>query len=309
MIVSASYKTDIPAFYGPWFARRLEAGFCRVASPYGGPPSTVPLDRSAVDGFVFWTRNLGPFLPVLDTVRERGFPFVVQYTITGYPRQLDAATVAPERAIGHLRDLFRRNGLRAGVWRYDPILFSSLTPPDWHRATFARLARDLAGTVDEVVVSFLQVYRKTARNMALAAKEAGFDWRDPEADEKRALLADLAAMAADAGLRLSLCAQPELLIDGVHEASCIDAARLSDLAGRPVRALLKPHRKTCACHASRDIGDYDTCPHGCAYCYAVRSRDLAKRRFRAHDPEGEFLFPPSDSATTPSKDDGQGTLF
>ena len=269
----------------------------------------MPLDRAAVDGFVFWTRNLGPFEPVLDSLRARGFPFVVQYTITGYPRQLDAGTIEPDRALGHLRDLARRNGPRAGVWRYDPIVFSSLTPPDWHRATFARLARDLAGTVDEAVVSFLQVYRKTARNMAAAAEETGFGWRDPDAAEKRALLADLAEIAAGQGMRLALCAQPELLIENVREASCIDAGRLSDLADRPVKALAKPHRKTCACHASRDIGDYDTCPHGCVYCYAVRDRTLAKRRFRAHDPEGEFLFTPAGPAAPPVRDDGQGTLF
>ncbi|MCW8835905.1 MAG: DUF1848 domain-containing protein, partial [Rhodospirillales bacterium] len=56
MIISASYKTDIPAFYGRWFMNRLRAGHCKTINPYGGQVSTVPLDRDAVDGFVFWTR-------------------------------------------------------------------------------------------------------------------------------------------------------------------------------------------------------------------------------------------------------------
>ncbi|MGH6953712.1 MAG: DUF1848 family protein, partial [Alphaproteobacteria bacterium] len=84
MIVSASYRTDIPAFYGPWFMRRLAAGHCRIVNPYGGPAQTVPLSADLVDGFVFWTKNLGPFLAHLPEVRRRGFPFVVQYTVNNY---------------------------------------------------------------------------------------------------------------------------------------------------------------------------------------------------------------------------------
>ncbi|HKO08209.1 MAG TPA: DUF1848 family protein, partial [Alphaproteobacteria bacterium] len=43
MIVSASYRTDIPAFYARWFLRRMHAGSCRVANPYSGGSYTVSL--------------------------------------------------------------------------------------------------------------------------------------------------------------------------------------------------------------------------------------------------------------------------
>ncbi len=292
MIISASYKTDIPAFYGDWFMNRLKAGYCRMVNPYGRQVLTVPLDRQTVDGFVFWTRNLGPFLDHLHQVKQLGYAFVVHETVTGYPRALDYATIDPVRGVGHLRATAGAFGARAPVWRYDPIVITSLTPPAWHRATFARLAASLAGHVDEVVVSFAHVYRKTARNMAAAARAFRFDWRDPDADEKRALLADLAARAADAGMALTLCGQPELLVDGVTEARCIDAERLGDVAGAAIAAVRKPHRERCGCWASRDIGEYDTCPHGCVYCYAVRNRTLAKRRHQGHSPDSEFLFTP-----------------
>jgi hypothetical protein len=292
MIVSASYRTDIPAFYGEWFVNRLQAGFVRTINPYGGPTSTVPLTAEAVDGFVFWTRNLGPFFPALEVVGAADYPFVVQYTITGYPKALDAATIGPARAVDHLRRLACEFGPGAAVWRYDPIVLTSLTPPDWHRRNFLDLARSLRGTVDEVVVSFAHIYRKTARNMAAAARDFDFDWWDPSADDKRALLAELAETAARHGLAMTLCAQPELLVEGVGDARCIDAERLARVAGRPIDALRKPHRKTCGCWASRDIGDYDSCAQGCVYCYAVNSRTAAKRRFGRHDPASEFLIPP-----------------
>jgi len=293
VIVSASYRTDIPAFYGDWFRRRLAAGHCRVTSPYGGPPQDVPLTPTAVDGFVFWTRNAAPFGAALAEVAARGFPFVVQYTITGYPRALEPSVTNAERSIETLRGLAERYGRRACVWRYDPLLLTSLTPADWHRRTFARLAGALAGAVDEVVLSFAQIYAKTRRNTARAAARHNFSWADPADDAKRVLLADLAALAAAHGLTASLCAQPHLLGPGLAPARCIDAARLADVAGRPIAAQTKGNRPGCLCAESRDIGAYDSCPHGCVYCYAVRAPAVAKARFRAHDADADSLIAPA----------------
>lgn len=291
MIVSASYRTDIPAFYADWFRSRLHAGFARVVNPYGGPPSRVSLAAPDCLGFVFWTRNARPFMPVLADVARTGLPFVVQFTITGYPRALDAATIAPEDAVAQVRQIVAAHGEGSVVWRYDPIVFSTLSEPAHHRERFARLADSLAGAVDEAVVSITQIYRKTARNLGQAARAHGFLWRDPDPADKRQLLADLAMLAAERGIRLTLCGQPALRAEAIGEARCIDADRLSRVAGRPLAAAAKAHRSSCACNASRDIGAYDSCPHGCTYCYAVTSRAAAKRRFARHDPAEEFLIP------------------
>jgi hypothetical protein len=288
MIVSASYRTDIPALYGAWFLNRLAAGHCLVANPYGGRPTRVDLTPAAVDGFVFWTRNPGPFRPAFEAVAALGIPFVVQMTVTGAPRALEPHVPGPEAAAAMLRDLASRHGPRACVWRYDPILVSEATPPDWHRETFARLARALSGAADEVVASFVQPYRKTARNLG----RAGVAWRDPDPAEKRALLGDLAAVAAEEGMRLTLCAQPDLLdAPGTAPARCVDALRLSDVAGRPLAARERGNRPGCLCAESRDIGAYDGCVQGCAYCYAVASHEAARARHRAHDPRAEMLLP------------------
>ena len=303
MIISASYKTDIPAFYGRWFLNRLEAGFCRMVNPYGGQTYRIDLTRPAVDGFIFWTKNLGPFLGTLDSVAERGFPFIVQYSVTGLPTALERSVPDWETAVGHMARVGERWGPRAVVWRYDPIALTDATSPDWHRETFARIARALRGVTDEVVVSFLQPYRKTARNLAAA----GIVWRDAEAEEKRALLADLAEIAAGEGMALTLCTQPELVgTPGTAPARCVDAARLSDVAGYPVAAREKGNRPGCLCAESRDIGDYDSCPHGCVYCYAVADRGKAQQRFAAHDPEGEFLVARPQRSKIPSPPRGEG---
>ena len=292
MIVSASYRTDIPAFYSDWFMRRLAAGQVRVANPYGGKPYVVSLAPGDVDGFVFWTRNIGPLQGRLNEVAAIA-PFIVQFTVTGYPRALEPGVIDTEAAVAQIRALSETFGPHAVVWRYDPIIETSLTPPAWHCENFTRLTGMLEGYVDEVTTSFAQIYTKTARNLSLAAREHGFAWRDPADEEKRALAGALAEIAISHEMRLTVCSQPGFLVEGTAAARCIDAGRLSDLAGREIKARVKGNRPGCLCAESRDIGAYDSCPQGCAYCYAVSGRDKAKNLLSVHDSEAEILGRPA----------------
>jgi hypothetical protein len=288
MIVSASYRTDIPAFYGEWFMKRLAAGFCQVANPYGGKPYEVSLRAGDVDGFVLWTRNIAPLARDLAEIAEIA-PFVVQFTLTGYPRALEPGALDTDRAVADIRLLAKTWGPRAVVWRYDPIIETGLTPAAWHRDTFARLAAMLAGAVDEVTISFAQIYAKTRRNLDEAARRRDFAWRDPADGEKCALAAELTGIAAAHGMRLTVCSQAAYVVESAAPARCIDADRLSDIAGKPIKARVKGNRPDCLCHESRDIGAYESCPQGCVYCYAVKSRTAAKRFLGAHDPGSEAL--------------------
>ncbi len=298
MIISASYKTDIPTFYGEWFMNRLQAGYCKMVNPYGLQVYKIDLTPESVDGFVFWTKNIGPFLKHLPEVQNRGYPFIIQHTITGYPRELEFRVSDFTRTIEHMKALADLYGPYVAVWRYDPIVISSLTSSDWHRNNFEMLAKSLKGTTDEVVVSFAQIYKKTRRNMDWAAIEYGFLWKDHEAmtaGEVRGLISELAEISRSYGMRLKICSQKAFLTPGITaEARCVDAERLERISGSSIadRVELRGNRKECGCFASKDIGEYDTCPHGCVYCYAVQHRDLALERYKAHDPEGEFLFPP-----------------
>jgi DNA repair photolyase len=288
MIVSASYRTDIPAFHAGWFLARLEAGFAEVKNPYGGAPYRVSLQPPDATGFVLWTRNIKPLVPDLGAIAARA-PFMVQFTITGYPRALEPHVIDAEAAVAQVKALRDRWGPRAAVWRYDPVLISSLTPPDVHRAGFTRLAAALQCQTDEVVISFADLYRKSARNLADAGRRHNFTWRDPEPEEKRALVAELAAIADEHKMRLTLCTEPDLASADAQPARCIDAQRLSDIAGRPVLAREKGNRPGCLCAESRDIGAYDTCAQGCVYCYAVQDHARAAKRIRTLDADATSL--------------------
>ena len=308
MIISASYKTDIPTFYGEWFMNRLRSGYCKMVNPYSQQVYRVDLTPQSVDGFVFWTKNIGPFLKYLPEVSKRGYAFIVQHTINGYPRELESRVINYSQTIEHVKKLSGEYGPQVAVWRYDPIIVSSLTPLDWHQRNFERLALALEGTTDEVVVSFAQIYKKTKRNMDLAAKELLFNWDSHEAmsdEDIRQLVTKLAQIAQVYRIQLKICSQKKFLVPGiVEEARCVDADRLEIVAHKSIQAKTrqKGNRKECGCYASKDIGEYDTCPHGCVYCYAVQNRALAVQRFKAHDIEGEFLFPPKDYV--PSENEG-----
>jgi hypothetical protein len=169
-----------------------------------------------------------------------------------------------------------------------------VTPREFHIETFSRLAKSLERATDEVVISFAHLYRKTLRNMEHAAAESGFEWSDPSEEWKRGLLTELTTIAASHNIRLTVCSQPQFVVAGCGEARCVDAVRLADVGGTALNVRLKGNRPDCGCHESRDIGEYDTCPHGCVYCYAVQNRPLAQKRYREHDPESEFLFPPGE---------------
>jgi hypothetical protein len=295
MIISASYRTDIPAFYGDWFMNRLRAGYCKVINPYGGQVSRVSLMRDDVDGFVFWTKNLSPFADHLPEIRERGFPFVVQFGINGYPREFETSVIDPKASVTLLRRTCGTFGTRVCVWRYDTIVVSSLTPVEWHLRNFEALSRELQGATDEVVISFLHPYQKTIRALRQAATDHGLIWRDPAVEEKKDMASRMVAVAGQYGMRLSICAQRQYIVPGASDARCVDAERLSDVAGRAIYSARQGHRKECGCWESRDIGEYDTCPHGCVYCYAVSDPALAKRRLRTHDPQSEFLIQGSET--------------
>jgi hypothetical protein len=306
MIISASFRTDIPTFYGKWFMRRVRAGYAKMINPYSAQVYLADLTPGAVDGFVVWTKNIGPFLRYLPELRQRGYPFVVQHTINGYPRELESRVMDYRRTTEYMKRLAGGYGSSCAVWRYDPILLSSLTPADWHRRRFAILARRLEGATDEVVISFAQIYKKTRRNTEEAAREHGFTWDAHEhatLDDRLALLRELAATARAHRMQLTVCSQHAYLIPGLsEEARCIDAPRMErasfEQQGRRTNLLgrikLKGNREECGCYASKDLGAYDTCPHGCVYCYAVDDRALALRRYRVHNTACAFLFPPKD---------------
>lgn len=288
MILSASRRTDVPALYAEWFARRLAEGWCEVPNPRNARQvARISLAAEDVEAFVFWTRHARPFLPVVETLLARGTPFYFQYTLTGYGPPLERRSPPVEVATRTFRELTARLPAGAVVWRYDPIVLGEAFPPEAHLARFERLAGALEGAARRVVVSLLDPYAKTRRRLAalgLAPPRALPDSEmHPGAQE---LLGRLAAIARDHGLVPETCAEPrDWSAFGLAPGRCVDDRLLAELTGRDFARRKDPgQREHCRCVESRDLGTPDSCTLGCAYCYAVRSDALARARRRAHEP-------------------------
>lgn len=299
MIISASRRTDIPAFHAEWFMKRIRAGFALVRNPFDARQlRRVSLAVEDVDAIVFWTRNAEKLIPHLPELDARGYRYYFHYTITGYPRSLEKSAPTLERALATFAELGERLGPERVLWRYDPILVSNLVGVAEHRERFAAIAAALRGRTSRVTISFAELYRKTATNLG---RVEGLDYTDLSREPERAreLVSELARIAADCGMELRTCATAaDLTAAGASPGKCIDDERLRALFGidyPPARD--KGQRPACRCVRSIDIGQYDTCLHGCVYCYATGNARLAAANMARHDPDSPLLIgrPPEEA--------------
>ncbi len=288
-VISASYRTDIPAFYGEWFMNCVREGYVRYHNPFGPQVVNVSLKPEDVHAIVFWSKNFGPFLKHLDELDERGLDFYFHYTINGQPRVFEERVPPVEQAVETLLRLSDRYSKKHVMWRYDPILFSNITDETWHLETFERLSCLLEGATERCYISFADLaYAKTARNMATLPSKVRVS--DPEDHIKVELALKLAEIAGSRGMQVYTCAEDFAAVGPIQKGACVDKDVLDTLWPDKARKLkLSSNRGKCGCYDSRDIGAYDTCPHGCIYCYAVRNRPLALKRYREHDPTHDAL--------------------
>jgi DNA repair photolyase len=292
-IISASRRTDIPAFYMDWFMHRLDAGFAAYPNPFGGQIHEVSLRPDDVHSVVFWTKFPAPLLDHVASLYARNIRFMTHVTLTGLPRTLEPHVPQWEHVAAALRTLAARTSPRHVQWRFDPIVITPDLPPAWYAERFAQLAATLEGATTRCYFSFATFYGKVARRM----QRAGIATTDPPLDAKRALLDRLADIADAHGITLYACCQDALLGERVQQAHCIDGDLLAALfPDRPHVTTARPTREGCGCVASRDIGIYDTCPYGCAYCYANRTHARAVAQRCRHDPHAAMLIPPASPA-------------
>ncbi|MFP4031636.1 MAG: DUF1848 domain-containing protein [Desulfococcaceae bacterium] len=293
MIVSASRRTDLPAFFGPWFAGRVREGFCRAPNPFNPRQvSRISLLPEDVDAVVFWTRHPRSLAPHLSVLDERGIPYLFLFTLLDYPGFLEPGAPPFARRLDAFRALSDRLGPNRVIWRYDPVVVGNRIGPDFHRETFARIAGSLAGRTRRCIVSWMDAYPKVRRRLAPLEKR-GLIFEDWDPFRHGPLMADLARIGAEHGIRLQSCAEAaDWRSYGIPPGACVDGTLLERLFG-----VANPGRKDagqrsrCRCAPSRDIGMYDTCGFGCRYCYATRDSETAARRRNAHRPADSSLLP------------------
>jgi hypothetical protein len=288
-IISASRRTDIPAFYGDWFMRRIREGFAGVVHPFGGHKHIVPLKPEDVACFVFWSKNFGPFVENLKTLDDLGYNFYFNYTITGLPDTFES-NVDKCAAIEALKKLSDTYSPRRINWRFDPIVLSSICDSTFFLKAFEKLASELEGYVERCIISFVTEYNKVKRNFTELERTTSVRITNCTEGRKIELANELALIAELHGIRMFSCCGDYLTGAKIQKAHCIDGALIEELfSPEGFSCDSKPTRKECGCTQSTDIGAYDTCPHGCVYCYANANKHRARIAFEAHDRNSAFL--------------------
>lgn len=320
VLLAVSRATDIPAFYMPWFMERLRAGYARWVNPFNGQPQYVSFARARLA--VFWSKNPAPLLKYLPHIKAHGLTGYLQYTLNNYEDEGWEPGLPPlTERVETFRRLAGRLGPERMVWRFDPLLLAAahghaMPAPAVLLDRIAALAKALAGYTTRLVFSFADIapYRKVEGNL----RRSSTAWRDFTQEEMRQTGLAIADICASYGMRAATCGEKaDLSAQGVVHNRCTDPELVLQIAGRhpDVLDLLKLNgneqlllpgaprgagrsyprdpgqRPDCRCVPCKDIGQYNTCPHGCIYCYANTSAAVARRNFRAHAVAGESILP------------------
>lgn len=283
MIINTGNRTDIPAFYSQWFFNRVKAGQVLVRNPYN--PQQVMrylLDPQLVDCLCFCTKNPEPMIKRLEELRAfRQLWFV---TITPYGREIEPHVPEKKQVMETFKALSEIVGKHAIIWRYDPIFISPQYPVEFHCEIFTQMAEELRGYTDTCVISFLDQYAKTKRNFP--------EGKEVSQSQREILCESFAKIGHRLGLRIKTCCEGNRWEKyGIDTSGCMTKAVVERVLGMPLDMMgnLPRARKECDCLLGNDIGAYNTCGHGCLYCYANYDKKTVARNSMRHDPMSPFL--------------------
>ena len=286
MIISASRRTDIPAFYSDWFLNRISEGYVVTKNPFNVNQLTkLRLDPSVVDAIVFWTKNSAPMISRVSELSGKGFIYYFQFTLTPYGTDIEPGLPAKEELIDIFGRLSDRIGRERVIWRYDPIFFSEKYTAEWHINKFEKYSAALKSYTRKVIFSFLDMDYKNTKHIS----EIGI--RSGSTEEKNHIAKVLAKIAHSFNMRIETCAEAiELEKYGITHGKCIDDKLIEELHGCPLLISKdKNQRQICGCVASVDIGIYNTCSHVCTYCYANFTKASIAANREKHNPQSPIL--------------------
>lgn len=285
MILSVSRRTDIPNYYSDWFLNRIKEGFLYVRNPMNiHQISEIKLSPDIVDCIVFWTKNPTPMMKHLDELKNYNYYF--QFTLTGYGKDIE--TNLPDKKLTMIpifQELSKRIGKEKVIWRYDPIFFSNKYSKEYHLKAFKSIAESLNGYTDKCVISFIDIYPKNKKNIEK------MDQFDLDKEELIKFVKKLNEIALKNNIKISTCAEKiDLSNYGIYHNSCIDKDLIENIIGCKLNVGKdKSQRKECGCVESIEVGTYNTCKNGCAYCYANFSKKSVANNAGKYNPLSPLL--------------------
>lgn len=321
IIVSASRSTDIPAFYADWFFDRLKKGYSAWTNPFNGVKSFVSYDNCRF--IVFWSKNPKPLLEHLDELKERNIGCYIQYTLNDYEKEgLEKGVPPLEERIGTFKRLVDKLGKGRVIWRFDPLILTDQIGLDDLLKKVENIGDQLKGYTEKLVFSYADIasYKKVKANLEKSHVNYQ-EWTVPQMEEFAQRLSELnqkwhyqLATCGEKidfeqhGIQHNRCVDDDLMIRFAHHDKAlmdflgveIKTVENSLFGAEPIpdNAIMlsetqyalnkkdnrdKGQRQFCGCMVSKDIGEYNTCPHLCEYCYANASKEKAIENYKRHE--------------------------
>ncbi len=284
LVVSASRRTDVPAFYADWFMSRMVDGFCDYVNPFNHKP--VRVDLSQVKCVVFWTKNPRPMMKHLKKLDDMGIKYYFQYTLNNYfycgiEPELDSVY---ER-MDTFRELSQMIGKEKVILRYDPMILVGNHSVDELLNNVIDVLDGISQCTEKIVFSFADLeYRKVKMNFA----QRGLWVRDFTDGEMHHVAKFLSDYGMYNSIKIATCSEAiDFSQYGIEHNKCIDPELILRITDKDpkVEEYLKGasgQRRLCGCAKSVDIGMYDTCMHNCTYCYATKNKELACINYERH---------------------------
>lgn len=239
------------------------------------------LSPEVIDVIVFCTKNPTPMLDGLAMLSS--FDTLWYVTITPYGRDVEPYVPSKEQVMDSFRRLSTVVGSRRMSWRYDPVFITEKYSLSYHVEQFGKMAEALSGYTKQCVVSFIDLYEKTRRNFPTV--------RAVTPQEQEGVISEFSKIAKANGLQIHLCCENESLVrENVDADGCMSKAVMESALGcRLDVPRKKPARSECQCLLGADIGAYNTCGHGCLYCYANYDKETVIKNMKMHDATSPLL--------------------
>lgn len=287
MILSASMKQDIPAFYSEWFMNRIRAGFLDIDTSEGkvgsgGKIVRLPLTSDQIDAIVFWTRNPLPLIPHLNELTARNFYYLFNIGLTGYEKTMEPKIKDKQKILSSFEQIARQIGPERVRWHYDPIMITSHVDISTHIKLFKFLASRVKGYTKEVILSPINYQLPQA-----ALKYIGKAEHNKE--DISELINTLASIALENGLTPHLRNDSEILPGiSVKRKALISGSEIAAMRGAISHDYTEDVLSESKMNNSLyyDLGVSGACTGACKYC--PESLTIQKC---GHDPEGTSLFP------------------
>ena len=251
MIISASRRTDLPAFFPEQTIKEI-LKLCKSEQ------QSIIQSKIPQHGVVFWTKNPEPIIPYLNLLDKNNIVYYFQYTFNDYPE------FEPNIPSNFLRfatyfKLGKLMGFNKIKIRFDPILIG-INPHlslDTVLKRYYNLSYMFQGHTNEITFSFLDYYPKlpqTIRTLTDIETKYAIDYLVNEISPRYNLYS-CAESINHPNIKPNRCIDPEMFTSM--------GMKLDDINNKDTS-----QRLLCKCYPSKDIGEYHTCNHYCQYCYA-----------------------------------------